>query len=785
MSDMGLLGYLPDGTNWPNDQPAAQAPPQGGNAAQSVAQLVTPAPVVPALAATGRSDAADQPDRSAFQNLIAGARHWLNAPGRDGLTGSDHLMLLGGVLRENDDPNAPASAEAMVRSGVSRRIGMQLGDAFAKRMGVSGVGPQTAPTKPTIAITGPQPAGGGGTITAPVKTVPTLVPPSATAGGGVVPQTPPQTAPTQTQTQPPQPTPTAASGSSNPYGDLRRMAAVGAAYGGDLSGAAAMLKPDYMQLADGTVLDKNTGDTLGKYPLAPELAVDDSGEVFDKHSADGHPVGRFPRRTQNAAGVFVDQYQIQPGDPQPTSKEGGVAWQDKDGTWQFGVAPGAVASNAALAYASANATESAKAQYDTVEINTPEGPRTIPKAKIPQVVGGGGGAGGPPDPATIYAPTRSTPQPVQGGPSPGGGQPWAKDPGGFIGGYVGGPVRITSGYRSPQQNAAVGGVANSAHLQPNAAYDFVPPPGVSPQQAATTLAQGLKKDGVPFDQIILEGAGPHSTGTHIHVSFAGNRGQVLGVPGYQGATQSAGGPQPSQPSPQGGPQGSGPGILGVTKETGEAADTVIAKALADAQRKRTLASLATQAVAVQDSANGGQGIGTGPVYGDIHIPGIGEMDPGRTFTSLVRPEAETALSRMESLRGRAALLMRDPNSGRIITPEYTNFMESFPSPTRFRDANFANAQEFEAEANYAERYAEFLQQYKHQYGTLDGPSGGAQAAWLSQNVAVTGDPRSPRDQQGGKIVAPTKGAAPTTMTVPRKGAMRRYNPQTGQLEPVQ
>ena len=93
---------------------------------------------------------------------------------------------------------------------------------------------------------------------------------------------------------------------------------------------------------------------------------------------------------------------------------------------------------------------------------------------------------------------------------------WQDDPQGYLQGVIGSPVTITSGYRSPQKNAAVGGVPNSAHLS-NQAFDFVPK-GVSMSDAAAKLQQS----GIPFDQLINEG-------DHVHISFAPqNRRQVLG-----------------------------------------------------------------------------------------------------------------------------------------------------------------------------------------------------------------------------------------------------------------
>lgn len=65
---------------------------------------------------------------------------------------------------------------------------------------------------------------------------------------------------------------------------------------------------------------------------------------------------------------------------------------------------------------------------------------------------------------------------------------------------IGMPMKINSGYRSPEVNTAVGGVWNSAHLDGRAA-DFVVP-SMDLNQAWGMLV--LKKDELPFDQLIWE-----------------------------------------------------------------------------------------------------------------------------------------------------------------------------------------------------------------------------------------------------------------------------------------
>jgi zinc D-Ala-D-Ala carboxypeptidase len=71
------------------------------------------------------------------------------------------------------------------------------------------------------------------------------------------------------------------------------------------------------------------------------------------------------------------------------------------------------------------------------------------------------------------------------------------------------PIVISSGYRSPALNAAIGGSKNSQHMTGEAA-DFTCPRFGSPRQIVDALADS----GVPYDQIALE------FNQWIHISFA-------------------------------------------------------------------------------------------------------------------------------------------------------------------------------------------------------------------------------------------------------------------------
>lgn len=79
------------------------------------------------------------------------------------------------------------------------------------------------------------------------------------------------------------------------------------------------------------------------------------------------------------------------------------------------------------------------------------------------------------------------------------------------------PILISSGYRSPELNAAVGGSKNSQHAK-GEAVDFVCPKFGTPEQ----IVQKIKDSPLLFDQCILEFS------RWVHISFSErNRRQTL------------------------------------------------------------------------------------------------------------------------------------------------------------------------------------------------------------------------------------------------------------------
>jgi len=87
------------------------------------------------------------------------------------------------------------------------------------------------------------------------------------------------------------------------------------------------------------------------------------------------------------------------------------------------------------------------------------------------------------------------------------------------------PITVTSAYRNPAVNAAVGGVKTSDHAQGHAADIVVE--GLSPYETA----KRIRDSGIKFDQLILE-----SSRGVVHISFAPRmRQQVLTQAGGPGS----------------------------------------------------------------------------------------------------------------------------------------------------------------------------------------------------------------------------------------------------------
>lgn len=85
------------------------------------------------------------------------------------------------------------------------------------------------------------------------------------------------------------------------------------------------------------------------------------------------------------------------------------------------------------------------------------------------------------------------------------------------------PITISSGYRCPALNTAVGGVKTSQHMTGEAADIHLPSSAIGKKWFVWLMDQD-------FDQLILEKSTPTSTSYWIHVSYrqnGNNRHQVI------------------------------------------------------------------------------------------------------------------------------------------------------------------------------------------------------------------------------------------------------------------
>lgn len=93
------------------------------------------------------------------------------------------------------------------------------------------------------------------------------------------------------------------------------------------------------------------------------------------------------------------------------------------------------------------------------------------------------------------------------------------------------PVVVTSGYRCPKLNSAIGGSKNSAHMNGLAA-DFIAPQYGNPMEIAERIIDFA--DEIGYDQLILE----FPPNGWVHIAFAdAPRGMVLTATTQGGGTR--------------------------------------------------------------------------------------------------------------------------------------------------------------------------------------------------------------------------------------------------------
>lgn len=90
---------------------------------------------------------------------------------------------------------------------------------------------------------------------------------------------------------------------------------------------------------------------------------------------------------------------------------------------------------------------------------------------------------------------------------------------------VGHPIVVTSGYRSPEVNAAIGSKPSSQHVRGQAA-DISSPGFGNPKK----LMDAIIAAKIPYDQLILEFYNPMTGRGWVHISFSAKpRGVTLAI----------------------------------------------------------------------------------------------------------------------------------------------------------------------------------------------------------------------------------------------------------------
>ena len=90
---------------------------------------------------------------------------------------------------------------------------------------------------------------------------------------------------------------------------------------------------------------------------------------------------------------------------------------------------------------------------------------------------------------------------------------------------LGVPMIISSGYRCPALNKAVGGSKTSAHMS-GFAIDFTAPKFGTPKLIVPHIVRKLKENGINFDQVIIEY--PKSPRSWVHLGYKHPNGKQRG-----------------------------------------------------------------------------------------------------------------------------------------------------------------------------------------------------------------------------------------------------------------
>lgn len=460
---------------------------------------------------------------------------------------------------------------------------------------------------------------------------------------------------------------------------------------------------------------------------APKWAIDrGTHQMYDETT------GNLGRRLSNKE--YVNNYLTDPNDPNaptyiPKLPEGTMP----DGKGGVIPIPGYAAATAQAAGAVAGAQESAKAPYDTVVVQTPQGPVTMTKAQLAAMQGGGSvpsaqGAGPAPAPASGTAPapqgsSRSvTPQQamqfyISKGRTP-------EQAAGIVGNLIG-ESGLDAGRTADDGSF---GLAQWTGPRLQGLFAFAKANKLDPSDPNTQLeyshfemTHGEKAAGDAIgragnvDDATAAAAGYERPAGYTPQNPQGALGfsQRLGsarqlVTGSGGAT--------AQPAPT-----NKPFIAQGTNPSTQSTDQDELKTLrAKVEENRYIASKANEFIQKQGNLATGPGYGIG--IGPVNVKSISEVVPGGHGVQL---------QDLDAITNQAWVHLRPQGSGALRGPEIDSFKEAFPNTENLGQANVNIANRLNSELTQSEHELAFKESYLQKNGTLNG----ADAAWAKQPEA--------------------------------------------------
>lgn len=495
---------------------------------------------------------------------------------------------------------------------------------------------------------------------------------------------------------------------------------------------------------------------------APTYAVDrTSGRLYDEKT--GQFNGQGAPRAQYVNGQLVHPYD----DNAPAFIPQYAAGTMPDGKGGVMPIPGYASAAADAAGAVAGAQEAAKAPYDTVIIQTPQGPLTVSKAQLAALQGGVPS----PQAAAPVAPAPNAAQPAQGDSrtiTPQQAMQFYVAKGfrpeqaaGIVGNLIG-----ESGL-NPTQTADDGsyGLAQWTGLRLQGLFAFAKRNKLDPSNPNTQLEYSAyeMQNGEKASGDAIRNAGNVNDATAAAVGYERPAGYTPQTPraasGFDrrlaAAQQLAGAPRAPVPQPANArPTSAGNGVIaqGVNPETLATDQDALKTLRNDVAEKRYIAGKANEFVQKMGNLATGPGYGIG--IGPVNVKSIAELVPGGNGTQL---------QDLDAITNQAWVHLRPQGSGSLRGPEIDSFKEAFPNTENLGQANVDIANRLSAEARQAEQELAFKEQWLKEHGTLTG----ADAAWAKLPIAHNATAGQAEGQPQTQVRAAGPKLPPRAPTLPR------------------